>query len=162
MQKPDEWASDSDFTNNSESENNINGTNEDKLDNTEEEDPSRNEDKPDGTEQDLSEDDGSVLSDNEEDNYFIRLNREKTIHVITQDNIPLLYVDTIEDAKLIMWELARGYRTNWFSNYNTYIREGSNQNKIEITGNYRYLLIFYERLLSTFEIHPIHELFREN
>ena len=57
---------------------------------------------------------------------------EKTIHIITQDNIPLLYVDTIEDAKLIMWELARSYRTNWFSNYNTYIREGSNQNKIEI------------------------------
>ena len=161
MQKPDEWASDSDFTNNSESENNINGTNEDKPDNTEE-DPSRNEDKPDGTEQHLSEDDGSVLSDNEEDNYFIRLNREKTIHVITQDNIPLLYVDTIEDAKLIMWELARGYRTNWFSNYNTYIREGSNQNKIEITGNYRYLLIFYEKLLSTFEIYSIHELFKEN
>ena len=77
MQKPDEWASDSDFTNNSESENNINGTNEDKPDNTEEQDPSRNEDKPDGTEQDLSEDDGSVLSDNEEDNYFIRLKEKK-------------------------------------------------------------------------------------
>ena len=150
MQKTDEWATDSDFTNNSESENNVNGTNED------------NPVKPNETEQDPLEDDASVLSDNEEGDYFLQLNPEKTIHVITQDNTPLLYVDTVEDAKLIMWELARNYRTKWFNNYNTYIREGFDQNKIEITGNYRYLLIFYERLLSTFEVHPVHEIFREN
>ena len=157
MQKTDEWATDSDFTNNSEPENNINGNNEDKPDKTE-----QDQSEQDPSEQDPSEDDASVLSDNEEDDYFLQLNPEKTIHVITQDNIPLLYVDTVEDAKLIMWELARNYRTKWFNNYNTYIREGSDQNKIEITGNYRYLLIFYERLLSTFEVHPIHEIFREN
>ena len=156
MQKTDEWSTDSDFTNNSESENNVNGTNENNL-GTEQE-PTGEE----HTGEEYSEDDASVLSDNEEDDYFLQLNTEKTIHIITKDNIPLLYVDTIEDAKLIMWELARNYRTNWYNDYNTYIREGSNQNKIEITGNYRYLLIFYERLLSTFEVHPIHEIFREN
>ncbi len=157
MQKTDEWATDSDFTNNSELENNVNGTNEDKPDETEQDSSEQ-----DSSEQDFSENDASVLSDNEEDDYFLQLNPEKTIHVITQDNIPFLYVDTVEDAKLIMWELARNYRTKWLNNYNTYIREGSDQNKIEITGNYRYLLIFYERLLSTFEVHPIHEIFREN
>ena len=61
----------------------------------------------------------------------------------------------------MMRTMANNYRTQFFNNYNTYIREGSNQNKIEITGNYRYLLIFYERLLSSFEIHRIHKIHRE-
>lgn len=94
-------------------------------------------------------------SDEQEEDYF---HSEKTVYVITQDNIPLLYVNTIEDAHSMMWTLTRNYRIHWCNNYNTYIREGSSQNKIEITGNYRYLLIFYERLLSTFEIHPVHEM----
>ena len=146
MQKTDEWSIDSDFTNNSEPENNVNENNQDNEDN-----------KTDSSDND----DVSVLSDDQEDDYFLELNTEKTVFVITQDNIPLLYVNTIEHAHSIMWALARNYRTHWFNNYNTYIREDFSQNKIEITGNYRYLLIFYERLLSTFEVHPVHEIFRE-
>ena len=146
MQKTDEWSNDSDFTNNSEPENNVNGNN-------------VNEDNEDNKSDDY--DNVSVLSDDQEDDYFLKLNTEKTVYVITQDNIPLLYVNTIEDAHSMMWALARNYRTHWFNNYNTYIREGSSQNKIEISGNYRYLLIFYERLLCTFEVHPVHEILRE-
>ena len=84
MQKTDEWSNDSDFTNNSEPENNVNGNN-------------VNEDNEDNKSDDY--DNVSVLSDDQEDDYFLKLNTEKTVYVITQDNIPLLYVNTIEDVE---------------------------------------------------------------
>ena len=104
-----------------------------------------------------SESNETVVS-NQDNRYFFSINIEKSIYVITQDDQPLFYVDTNDKARVIMWDMARNYRSNWFANYNTYIREGSNTNKIEITGNYKYFLISYEKILSTFKIYEIHEL----
>jgi hypothetical protein len=141
----DEWLNDQDFTQKSDSENN-----EEK--NTQEtsvtQDSENNEET---TIEEEDEDSDDVGSDDLTDMFpSLTLNKSIVIYNILKDNEPLCYVETLEEAREIMWSCAREYRTRLFSDYNTFIREGFNQNKIEITGYYRNFLISYERLFSVF------------
>ena len=141
----DEWLNDEDFIHKSGSDN-IDETN---IDETNDENENENE----------SESDSSY----DEDYYnpifpCLSLDTTSTIYSVNKDNEPIFYVKTLEKAREIMWSCAREYRMRWFSNYNTFIREGSDRNIIEITGYYRYFLIAYERLFTTFEIRKIYEL----
>ena len=103
-------------------------------------------------------------SDSNDEDYYnpifpcLSLDTTSTIYSVNKDNEPIFYVKTLEKAREIMWSCAREYRMRWFSNYNTFIREGSDRNILEITGYYRYFLISYERLFTTFEIQKIYEL----
>ena len=142
----DEWLNDEDFEHKSDSENNKDETNVEENSNDE----------------NSNEDDDSDFSC-DEDNYnpifpCLTLNTSNTIYSINKDDTPLFYVKTLDKARDIMWSCAREYRMRWFSNYSTFIREGSDRNIIEITGYYRYFLVSYERLFTTFTIQKMYEL----
>ena len=106
-----------------------------------------------------SESDNSTDSESEINLYFghhtLKTNSER--YIIVKDNLHLGYTDSIEKAREYMWTIAREYKTNWYADYFTYIKE-TNCDHIQIMGSHRFLFLRYERLFSTFEIHTINEI----
>ena len=158
----DEWLNDQDFTQKSDSENNEEKNNQETSvtqdsDNNEE---TTIEEEEDSEEEDSDEEDSDDVGSGDLTDMFpsLTLNKSIVIYNILKDNEPFCYVETLEEAREIMWSCAREYRTRLFSDYNTFIREGFNQNKIEITGYYRNFLISYERLFSVFSIKKLFKL----
>ena len=89
----------------------------------------------------------------------LHLKDDTEVYMVMKDSIlPLCYVKNIDDARSKMWMFARMYRSRWLVDYNTYIREDDNINKIKLVGYHKFTIMSYERLLSTFEICTVKEL----
>jgi hypothetical protein len=86
------------------------------------------------------------------------LKKDTGIYVVTMDGIPRFYSKTLVDARARMWDCARvrNYQVNRL--YHTYIREGSDPNRIQIIGSYWFFIIAYESLLSSLSVRYISEI----
>lgn len=81
---------------------------------------------------------------------------EDFVIVISHDNEPICFMNSIRKARDRMWELAREERDNLsMSNYNMYIREGNVEDSIEIVGYHRFYVISYERIMNNFRISKV-------
>ncbi len=80
------------------------------------------------------------------------------LYILVKDGVIQGYVSDISIARQYMWSFARAYRSKWYDGYITYIREGINPNKIEISGYNRFFIFSYESIFSTFEIYKTNEI----
>ena len=106
----------------------------------------------------------TIDSDNNTDLIYYAPNKyhlvdNSDVFVILKDLIPQFYLQNRNNARKSMWDTARFYRAQWCNDYNVYIREGVNADKIQIYGYYKFFIFSYERLITSFEIKSVKELF---
>ena len=88
---------------------------------------------------------------------------ETDLYLIVKDGVTQGYVSDISIARQYMWSFARAYRSKWYEGYVTYIREGANPNKIQISGYSRFFIFFlYESIFSTFEVYKTSEIIQND
>ena len=105
-----------------------------------------------------SDDDSDLDEPSTEDflqNLVIQPGSEK--YVVTQNNEPLFYAETLEEAKKFMWEIARQHKMKFFDS-NVFIYEGISENHITLSHKHKFFLIPYEQVLCNLHISPVFKL----
>lgn len=104
---------------------------------------------------DEEEDDESEDSDcSNEDISLLKKNSE--LFVVSVDHGPQFYVKTQELAAEKIWELARAIIFRMSLNYTCYI-EIKADNKLDIIGSQKFLVVSYDRLHHTISYTKVHE-----
>jgi len=81
---------------------------------------------------------------------------EDCVIVISHNDEPICFVNSMRKAVNRMWELARKTRDDLgMNNYNMYIREGITSDSIEVIGYHKFYVISYERIMGTFKISKV-------
>ena len=139
-------------SNDSESENNEIGYNEEEYltsDDNKEGDNKNSEDESDSTSQEQD-------SDTEEEKTLC-LKDGSEIFVLSVDGIPRFYTKTIEEARDKMWNYAKLRRIQE-TQYNTYIRGCPDKNRIEVVGCNKFSIFFVDRTICWLLVSSVHEL----
>jgi hypothetical protein len=145
-------------------ENNISSEDNNDEDNNDEDNNDEDSDDEDSDDEDSDDEDSDDEdSDDSESMYFsppnYKLTQNSDIFVVLKDSIPQFYLQNHASALKSMWGLARFYKSKWCNNYNVYIREGQNSDKIEVFGYYKFFIVAYERFITSFEIKSVKELY---
>lgn len=81
---------------------------------------------------------------------------EDCVIVISHDDEPVCFVNSIRKARDRMWELARKTRDDLgMGNYSMYIREGNVSDTIDVIGYHKFFIISYERIMGSFKISKV-------
>ena len=81
---------------------------------------------------------------------------EDCVIVISHDDDPICFVNSMRKARDRMWDLARNTRDDLgMNNYSMYIREGNTSDSIEVIGYHKFYVISYERVMSSFKISKV-------
>jgi hypothetical protein len=78
------------------------------------------------------------------------------LYVVTVDGVPYCYTKTIQEARTRMWDFARICRFNE-SQFNTYIREFSSMNNIEVVGYTKFSIINVDRTICWLKVRTVQE-----
>ena len=105
-------------------------------------------------EDDLDENVEDDLDENELNQVKMIDNSEK--FVISIDDIPLFYTNSLEKGKICMWNFARSNKRKFFDS-NLFIYEGLTENEITLSVKHKFMLVSYERIVCKLDIKKIYE-----
>ena len=80
------------------------------------------------------------------------------IFVVSIDGIANCYSNTEKEAREKMWKLARIFKHEFNSQYNTYIRQDDNANTIEIIGFLKFSIISIDRTINLINVHRVYKI----
>lgn len=80
------------------------------------------------------------------------------IFVVSIDGIANCYSNTEKEAREQMWKLARIFKHEFNSQYNTYIRQDDNANTIEIIGFLKFSIISIDRTINLINVHRVYKI----
>jgi hypothetical protein len=140
-----------------EEESNEDDRNEDEINEDDRNEDERIED--DRNEDDRSEDESSEDESSEDDmlvsvNFSVKDN--STLFVLSIDGVPNFYTTNIKDLRQLMWDYAKSRRIQE-TQYNTYIRDFPDKNRIEIIGTHKFSIFFVDRVICRLLVSEIRE-----
>ena len=101
-----------------------------------------------------SDDDEEIFGESEAIISSMNLIQGTEKFVITVDNTPYCYTDNIDYARKLMWDLARLHKFINI-NCNTYIRENTSQDEIQLVGYYKLFTFGYDRVMCDIKIKSV-------
>ena len=127
-------------------------SNEDERNEDDRNEDDRNEDE--SNENESSEDESS------EDDMLLSVNfsvkDNSTLFVLSIDGVPNFYTTNIKDLRQLMWDYAKSRRIQE-TQYNTYIRDFPDKNRIEIIGTHKFSIFFVDRVICRLLVSEIRE-----
>tara|TARA_Y100000389_G_C17456976_1_gene518790 strand:+ start:2056 stop:2541 length:486 start_codon:yes stop_codon:yes gene_type:complete len=103
-----------------------------------------------------SDNDEQLESEDDVENFDMKVESNNKKFIVSIDYIPKFYCDSLENARKLMWEIAREKKRKIVDN-TVYIYEGLSEDEICISVKNKYLVVSYEQVVNRLCVDKVHK-----